>query len=228
MIRIAITTYNRPAMLERLVNRLFDEDGYKLDVYIYDDGSDEAPSVPGCTVHTYEHGGARGFYRLWNGIMQDAQEAHDWARLIVLPDDVDPMSGFLGRSTELYDAIDDKHKVAMGLLTDEERRGKASWTDFVPRVVETSAGKVYHTQWTEHALICGRRFVDAMPHMYSLPERAFITNPLRSSGVGAHISRAMDSAGFHIYQAFETLLHHGDHESLMHPELRKEERLTTK
>jgi len=49
----------------------------------------------------------------------------------------------------------------------------------------------------------------------------------RSSGVGRQISRRLHAYGNTMYGVNETLLLHGDHESVMHPEERKTEPLIT-
>lgn len=230
MIRIAITTYNRPEMLKALVRRLlYETNDYAFRIHVYDDGSDDLKYVPGAVLYPFSHGGKKGFNRILNAILNDARNDRTWDYMIILPDDVEPVDNFVTRAVRLWNSIGDRRKMALGLLTDDQRRGVANWTGFTPEIKTTNTGeKIYHSQWTEHALICQRPFVQTVPAMMPKDELVWIKNPNRGSGVGAHISMAIHRAGYHIYQAYETLLHHGDHPSLMHPGHRRNEMLTTR
>jgi hypothetical protein len=50
-------------------------------------------------------------------------------------------------------------------------------------------------------------------------------NPHISSGVGQQISVRLSEKGLNMYHVINTLTTHGDHESVLLPELRKNEKL---
>jgi hypothetical protein len=202
-------------MVRRLVKSLGQRKG--LDTYVYDDGSrPPLGKIANATVYNYEDnaGKLHFWFRVWE-MLEDAREA-EWDRLLWLPDDVELVPDFWNRLDELWDVVTlDPLAVCLNPLT-LAGHPCIQWVD--TDLVKFEAG-VHLTQWMDCCGLVTRRFVELAAAMMR-------KNPYyrqgNSSGVGRTLSLGMDQLGYHLYQASETLLIHGDHPSVMHPDLRTE------
>jgi len=210
-LRIVITTYNRPEMCLNLVNSLCD-----YDVTVYNDGGDDV-NTDLYDVHQvyFPHSGKRFYWWMWNRIFQDLKDS-DY--VLFLPDDVTlhPDGESISRLVNLFRAIDDPNKVCLNPLVDK-RGHVCQWNTFDPvRTVD-----VWQTQWFDCCGLVNRAFFETLSYNVApVPQEHFLNN--QSSGVGSQISKRLHAAGRTMYQVHESLLQHGEHASVMHPEFRQE------
>lgn len=231
-IHVAITTCERLDMLTSLLDDIRREGTrHDIRIYVYDDHSSDpldSPDDHGVTEYKYmgyRHG-KRNFWRIVSMALSKAIVS-EWDYFFMMPDDVRLEGGFFDEAIALWESIEDPSKRAMNLLQDEQRRGRAAWTGFTPIICHTTIGPVYKSQWTEHALMCERSFFDIVSSIRQ-PDFHRWNRRNVSSGVGEHISHQIHGAGYSIYQVYNTLLHHGNHASVMHPGHRESTPLTTK
>jgi hypothetical protein len=214
-------------MVARLVKSLRRKD---VDIYVYDDGSDVPVEIEGATVYRYkENAGKWNYWIRVHDMFRDALKADDWDALLWLPDDVE-LSWWSDNAIATWEFWDDL-EYYWEILRDADpltvclnplalrHHPCEQWVPFEP--VPVLGHEVYQTQWMDCCGLVDRRFVEVAMLLAN-------TNPYAqgiSSGVGKRLSIGMDERGFHMYQVADTLLTHGDHESVMHPE-RKTELLT--
>lgn len=226
---VAITTYNRPEMLRRLLRQLRHEQGsHELEILVYDDAGhdslpDNDPALAGVQVHRFgrNHGKA-GFWQLISRILADAAMSRaDY--LVMLQDDAGVVPGFFDTARRTWEGINDTRKAALFMLRDRQREGQAAWTGFKP--VDRRHGRlvVTQTQWTDCMFFAGRaRFLSLVPSIKPVERLPGV----QSSGVGRQISLRLHEGGYTIYQPKRTLVTHGRHESVMHGEVRRHQPLT--
>lgn len=199
--RVVITTYNREAMARRTAAQF---DGH--DVHVYVDGWGKY-QIQATQHRMAKPPGRDRYYQVWNRILRDAYHA-EWDRILVLPDDF-TLVGDLDQLEQLKgDAV------ALVPIVDKRGRGPC----WVPRN-PVDLGAVWQTHWVDCCFYAGRDMFEAIG--WRIPDFApdhFETN--QSSGVGKYMSLALQD--HKIYQATETLFAHGDHDSVMHYQHRKE------
>ena len=234
---VTITTYNRQAMLNRLLDQIREQgEGYDLQVRVYDDGSDHpVEHMPPVELIHHEHGGRELFWEIVSGILMDAQEL-EYDYWVHLPDDVILRSGFLG-STFFGEAIEtwegvkkaDPKAVCLSPLKCKRWYHK-QWTDFEPKLRTAHLGGgvnrlVWQIQWNDLCWIADRGIGEALD--WRIDPIDWNTEPHTSSRVPAQISKRLHAAGHTMYGVGQTLLDYPPHVSLMNPEERELNPLTT-
>lgn len=227
---VAVTTYNRPEMLRRLLKQLRREAGrHDVTVHVYDDAGTRSlrsddPAMAGVRLYRYtENNGKAGYWRVVSQALADAAKGNgDY--FLLLQDDVELVPGFFDEVRRQWEMNPDRRKAALFMLRDRQRDGKACWTNFKPRVRRYGSLRATQTQWTDCLFFTDRRFFRVIPGIDPV-----VPAPLRgqSSGVGRQISLRLHRGGYTIYQASRSLVLHGDHESVMHPRIRRMQPLTT-
>jgi len=198
-------------LLKRLVDQIHAQNHHGVEVQLYTDSI----------------GGRENFYSLIGLIFEEMKdETFDY--WIHLPDDVELRPDFFSRATSHFDTIRryDPRSVTLNplrLQSDYRRQ----WTDFVPRRL----GQLWQTQQVDCCWIADRQLGDALEWRIDEVHPARFTyiegDPVTGSGVGSQMSQRLHEQGYTMYGVSETLLSHGDHESLMNPEERKRNPLTT-
>jgi hypothetical protein len=212
MIRVGITTYNRPEMLARLVDAL---DSPYTDIVIYDDGSEPPASSDVATVYRYDENAGKDFWYLRvRDMLEDALDDEDWEYLFWTPDDLEPaFPHVLERMVAKFDLLKrrDENAVCLNPLK-LVHHPTAQWVNFDP--VRVDGG--WQTQWMDCCGLVDRRFCELAVDLLRDFRPSFIRN--LSTGVGKRLSIGMHEAGFTLYQTSETYFLHGDHQSRMTPE----------
>ena len=233
VVQVHITTYNRPEMLARLLGQLSeqsqDRDG-RLDIHIWDDAStydvqsrifevlrDHHLNI--CLYLLQENRGKERYWKTMHSIFQKARQKK-WDYFLMLQDDLELCSGFFDRISDTWNTIGRRYSV-INLFTDETRVGRSIWGCPTPKLIEDT--ELWQCNWTDPMFFCDRWALDAIG-FYMKPIENH--SPAMGSKVGMQLSKRFNAAGVSIYQGIETLVHHGDHPSMMNPELRKQKPLT--
>lgn len=232
-IHVAITTYQRDKSLKRLIEQIHKEASKGLDIRLYVYSDDPESGVPEwwhgilseeCHYFpAYEHRGKRGFWRTINDILSDANlTSFDY--FFLLQDDIELEDHFFRRMIGSWNCIHDKDKICLNPLMDGSRRGVPNWTGIDPKVVHGSYGtKFYRTGWVDCIFMSERRMLDALNwRINPIDDSRWKRNKFLSSGVGQQISKRLIAKDLHPYQVYESLVHHGGHESKMNPQERKQ------
>lgn len=215
-IAILITTCKRPEMLAQLLDDIKREmpSGWEPWISVTEDVWPDSPEYSSELkqrvdrwASTREHGAAKysiTMYHMWQWL-----RLVSWDRMLQIPDDVRLERDFFHRIELTWQAIDDPQKVCLSPLRDSRTQCWTGWEML-------DMGPAMLSQWTDLAIYTDNRWMDAI---YGVP----IVVPRRSesSGVGAWLSRRWHDEGMRMYHVKKSLLRHGDHESVMHPEHRK-------
>ncbi|KKM17859.1 hypothetical protein LCGC14_1671560 [marine sediment metagenome] len=219
-IRVHVVTYDRPAMLLRLLGdlgRSADPWHGDVEVEVFDDASPSDYAI------------VREFlrYRAWTFTRSSTNHGkhHHWklitsayatveaseADLVVhMPDDVRLCKRFFHRAEAIWDGLDEPHKLAVNLLRDSLREGKSCWTSIVP----TIADHIIYTGWVDGLFMAGRRYFELLNYRAVPVPAPFTASPQRGSGVYAYISEKLIDHG-QFYCVKESLAVHVDSPSKM-------------
>jgi hypothetical protein len=164
-IHFVITAFNRPQMLKRLLEQIFEQaSDYEIHVDVFEDGGvDPSPELVGFSNLTLfrreANGGKIGFWHLIHLAFQRIEQVHaDY--YFFLQDDIEIPAGCLTRSIEQLKAISDATCDCLNLLFDESRGGKPSWTGFKPHLALFGDHLFCKTQWTDMLFLARRSFLN--------------------------------------------------------------------
>jgi len=143
-----------------------------------------------------------------------------------IQDDIRLCVRFFGRTTQLWDSIEDPKKATLFLLRDDSRGadGVAPWTG----ATMVPAGKVNRTQWVDgNAFLYGPNTQAALPWgTLQPPPPRWYRNPLLGSGFGRQLSKGLVKQGFNLFQARESYVEHLHRCSIMNPLVREADPLS--
>jgi glycosyltransferase involved in cell wall biosynthesis len=220
---IVITTYEREDMLKQLLEDIFKYTEYKMYVVVFDDGSKRTYDLSKYDVKYIKYVKNNGLKNLWR-VINDAFKfigKIDAKYYFYLQDDLRLKKNFFEESIRIFEKIDDDKKICLELRTDQ-RTTRPNWTAIEPKIID----EYIHTQWVELDFICKYNFFESLNFKINpIPMSRWDKNPHNSSGVGQQISVRLSEKGLNMYHVINTLTTHGDHESVLLPELRKNEKL---
>jgi glycosyltransferase involved in cell wall biosynthesis len=220
---VMIPTYERPLML-RAVLAALGREPHDLHIIVVDDASSRATrtsvrewlefarlpvvykSMPG-------HCGRERFYEVINQLWSYAQRVPaDY--YVMLQDDITLEPDMLSQAISVWESIDDPTKICLNLMLDKVREDQICWTGCLPE-----RGAHYsRTQWVDGFYLAEKRFFNALSwRLDSVHPWRWRDVTLQSSGVGQQMSLRLHQAGYSMYRVPKTLVHHGNHPSLMHP-----------
>ncbi|HET8933381.1 MAG TPA: glycosyltransferase [Polyangiales bacterium] len=162
--------------------------------------------------------GKQGYYLTYQAAFTLARRIQPTHTLFI-QDDLSLAPDFFARAFALWGSIRDRKKAVLSLISfgDDEVHGR--WTRYKRR--KLLGGKVWKTQWFDlPAYLVDEYFFETLGY------RVFPADPLRfarglgiSSGIGEQLTRRLWRRG-NIYQAAQTLVFHGEHESVMNTNAR--------
>lgn len=204
---VLITTYNRPELLDRLLEQI----PSWCNVSVYDDGSTRPYTLPDNIYTKCAHHGKTNYWKLVNRIFSEIPEDDHY---IMLPDDVTLEDNFFEKAVKLWENLEDKHKICLSLLLDKSWIGKPNWTNYPHRTIIYKNISYYRTQWVDMCFIAGPEFFRVLGGIHPIPKKRWDDNKYLGSGVGQQISMRLYKR-HNLYQVTESLVHHGDHVSMM-------------
>ena len=223
---IVITTFNREKMLKELLNDIFKYTEYKMFVVVFDDGSNKPYDLSEYDVKYIKYVKNNGLKYLWRIISDTFKFCKniDAEHYFYFQDDLRLKENFFQESISIFESIPDNDKISLGTLMIDSQRNTPKWTGVYPIEYD----KYYKTQWCELVFMCKYKFFESLEFKLNpIPLSRWNKNPNISSGVGQQISVRLFEKGLNMYHVINTLTTHGDHESVLLPELRKNEKLIT-
>lgn len=188
-----ITSYDRPEMLQNVVNHLR---GQGIEPLIFLDG-------------VTEHRGKKGFYKTWNEILQAAEKIEADIYLF-MPDDVINLD--IDRIKAIHATM--RKPYAFNLTNDGRKK---CWVNKAC----VDMGDKYSIGFVDCGFFCGRETLDKLGYYMNQPPKGwFELAEGMSSGVGMMLSKRLYNAGVQCYKPKKSLAYHGDHESKMHKQER--------
>lgn len=224
---VIITTFNREKMLKVLLDDIFKCKKYKILVTIFDDGSVEPYDLSNYDVKYIKYVKNNGLKKLWKVIDDTFKYCKNIQSkyYVYLQDDLRLKDDFFEKSVTIFESIPDDKKISLVTLLIDSQKNQPKWTGISP----TEFDEYYKCQWCELIFICKYNFFQTLEFkMNPINPLRWEKNPNSSSGVGRQISQRLLSLECNMYQVKNTLASHGDHESKLLPELRKNEKLITK
>lgn len=221
-IRLIIFTYERPKMLKRLLADVQEHRGaHEISVVVYDDASssgyDEVQKKLGVLGGTYVRArkkhGKQQFWK-WVSRAYSDQRTRDEPLFCLLPDDFRLCTRFFDRAINIWNRITDPYKVALNPIRDDSREGVECWTKQRP----IDCGPVFDAGWVDGALLCNRRYFEALNwKIHPVDSIRWRRNPKSSSGVGEQISVRLALARLGMYKVKRSLCVHVAVPSKMNP-----------
>lgn len=210
-IKIIIFSYQRQQMLESLINEV-----KEYDYTIIDDGSSFKLTK---NFHQFQHGGKPKFWRMWDFALRMLRDNHS-DLFIFMPSDVSNVN--IPKIIELHNQFKSK-AYAYNLINDGR---KNCWNMIQPVQVDEHTMKV---GFTDCGFFCNKQLLNRIGYYVNeINPRRFEHNEAISSGVGQDLTFRMLRTNCNMYTPTKSLVYHGDHESLMHPEHRKKIPLISK
>jgi len=215
-----IFTYNRPYMLAGLLSELFGNG----EVLIIDDGT--KVDMPGIysdqTLIRTVHEGKQGFWKKWLLARQIAlATGHDY--FCFLPDDVHDID--LKALEEIKAQGWHDRLFAMTLCNTGERYRWGKWRA-IQDDFELSGRTWQQCDYVDGCFITNRLTLESFD-IDPVPAEWF-DRPDKSSGVGYQMTQKLRALGCPMMLPDKSIVHHGDHESVMHAEHRKITKLISK
>ena len=231
---IVITTYNREDFLHRLLNNIeANKSNYRILIIVFDDASENQYDISQHNIEYVRYSINHGKWHYWK-LITDTMQICKYVNskyFIYLPDDVTIDDNFFEKSIDLYESIKDENKICLNLLMVKQQIGKTNWTNFNPIVYNEN---IYQTQWCDLCFISEKKMLGELDYKITpIPQSRWYSKKYRanrgnlSSGVGEDISKRLHELKHKMYHVKKSLVFHGDHNSHMNPERRKNEKLTT-
>jgi len=224
-IQILIPTCNRPQQLASLrdsINRkaaLFEHEQWTS---IFEDTEAASCEEHGINYSYYMTGRRYGKENFWQFITFMFSKLIDADYYFFIADDMELCDSFFERAISTYDNIQDDKKICLSLYMPKGREDKPNWTNIVPTKVKFEGTEVLRTQWNDLCFVAKKDFFEALEYKINpISYKRWQKDPLRSSGVGEQISHRLHKAGYYMYHTIESLVTHGDHDSVMNPIERK-------
>lgn len=228
---VVVFSYNREQMLKDLfldVMGQMTEPTRQHDILIIDDGSDWMVSdLPEwmrdeSTIIKTIHEGKQGFWKKWLLARQIALGTnHDY--FVFMPDDLSKVD--IPAINEIISQGWDDNLFALNLLNTGERyrwgKGQGTQEDF------ELAGRIWQQcDYVDGAFVTNRATLQAI-EIDPVPSTWF-DRPDKSSGVGYQMTMKLRVLGCPMMLPDKSLAFHGDHDSVMHKEHRKQVKLISK
>lgn len=203
---IFVFSYQREQMLNQVLKELKGEV-----VTILDDGSDFIINHP--NVIRFKHGGKAKFWEKWFFAFKLAEGTDD-DFFMFMPSDYSEIN--LDKIKEIHNNYKDKPYV-YNIVNDGR---EMCWNNIRPIIKDRDTIQLF---FTDCGFFCNRLALEAIEfQMKEIDKNRFIKRKDISSGVGQYLTYAFNRARVKMYKPKSSLAFHGDHESTMHPEHRKE------
>lgn len=209
-IRCYIFTYDREQMLRATVSHL---NTFGIEPIIYDDGSDYECDLPNYNRH--KHRGKRLYWKTWDDVLLDAKK-NKADLYIFMPEDFQDID--IERIKTIHDSI--RKPYVFNIINDGR---KEQWVRFKPQELEDR----YRVGFTDCGFFCDREALDTIG-WYADPINNYWFEKYGSSGVGHQLTKRFFYRNIPCYIPKKSLAYHGDHESKMHPEERKKNKLISR
>jgi len=219
-IGVYITAYNRQGMLDALLEQLTD-----FNVTVFDDASEPKLVVPKSVqlVRARQNHGKKGYCVWINKLVQMARRGPKYT--MVLPDDVLFIDGGLDRARAIFAdlLLDNPNKgICLNMLRDNRN---SNWTKKKNTHYNESC---FSSGWVDGLFICNKKFLHNFGSIPSQHPGRWIANPAQSSGAWEYVTRKNYKDGHLFFQVKKSIVVHGDHPSVMHPEHRKKSPIRNK
>ena len=209
---IYLFSYQREEMLKGILKELKDEE-----VTILDDGSDFIINHP--NVLRFKNGGKAKFWEKWFIALKLAEGTDD-DFFLFMPSDYSDID--LVKIKEIHTEL--KGKPYVYNIVNDGR--EMCWNNTKPIQIDEDRIQVF---FTDCGFFCNRLALERIEWKMRVIDLArFARRKDISSGVGQQLTQMFNIARVPMYKPVKSLAFHGDHESTMHKEHRKQIPLISK
>lgn len=208
---VIVFSYNRETMLKEALKPL---DG--IEHLVIDDGS--SFDLEFCKYLQTDHQGKQGFWRLWNLALYECLNTdHDF--FMFMPDDFTNID--IDRIKELHDRF--KTTPYTYNIINDGRKNCWRISDNVQIDEDTE-----DCGFVDCGFFCNREALELLRWTIEPIPASRFNKPNISSGVGQQLTNRLAALRIPMYRPFKSLAYHGDHESQMHGDERKQNPLLSK
>jgi hypothetical protein len=211
-VSVSIFHRNRPEMLTALVEhlRLLGIGGNSIAVF--DDASDKLLKVDAIMFKYRKQNGKRGFWKLMDAALNwHISTGADYH--VILPDDFERPD--IRRAITLLQSIN--RPSVLNFIRDD--RGRC-WGDLFQ--VEQYTDELIHCGYCDCGFIIKHEQLGRLGAFCAPVPDVWFNTPEKSSGVGYQLTKRMDARGIKMFTPTVSLARHGDHDSRMHYDHRKD------
>ena len=216
-----VFSYNRPDMLRKVVEHV---SAYG-EVVVIDDKSDfnvHEVCPENTTVYVApEHRGKPGYWQQWLQAMQYAK-AFTGTHVCFMPDDFLDLD--VERLKKTIAALNNTFKFCINLINDGREQ---CFNYYAPQPLIINEERFKKIGFVDCGFICNVATLKYINYTIKNPGLNYQKNPAMSSGVGNQLSRNF-IGDVTMYLPERSFAYHGNHASMMHPELRKTQPLISK
>ena len=199
---IFVFSYQREEMLRKVLTDIQGED-----FVVLDDGSDFECE----NMIKFKHEGKQGFWKKWVKAFEIAKATKD-DLFIFMGDDF--LNIDLERIKEIHSQM--RGAYVYNLINDGRN---TCWVSKEPIPHDENTDRVF---FTDCGFFCNRKALQCINwKVREVNPKRFNNRPEISSGVGQNFTMQFNTARVPMYRPNKSLAYHGDHESVMHTELRK-------
>ena len=207
-----ISNYQRFEMLTKLIIDInsIDIEGVSVDYMVFDDCS--SYTIGKNVIRFKEHRGKERYWETFNDMFQYAK-MHEYDLYVFTPND------FLNYDFQslFRRAVDmSKTKYVFNIINDGRT---CSWTG---RNMIRLNKDTYRSFFTDCGFFTNRTTLNALDFkVMPIKEKPLFEQSKSGSGVGKQLSSRLCALNIPIFTPVKSLAYHGEHESLMNPEIRK-------
>ena len=168
----------------------------------------------------FPHRGKEKFWMTWDEMLKDAHQHKDVDLFMFIPDDFENID--IERIKEIHQEFKGRPYI-YNIIND----GRVEqWTPFKATPPKNGHQRV---GFTDCGFFCNRRALECTKwKVKPIDPARWKKDPKASSGVGRYLTLTFTNYKIPMYKPVKSLAYHGDHESVMHPEERKNNPLISK
>lgn len=229
-IHIAITTYNRPEHYKLLIKSIMKNiGGHEVTIHTYDDGSEMNLTHPK-EVRSFKYpvnNGKQGYWRVIDRALGDAAQYY-FDYFFLLQDDCELIKDFFDVAIKQWENINDPEKATYCTFTPTNVYNRIMWSSGRARDVVHNGVPYIKGNYVDCIFMCPRSTLERLDfRMNPIDPKVWVGRPNYSSGVGQQLSARLRELGMTMYTAWSSLTINNEQESMMNPEERKKNPLSS-
>jgi len=206
---IFIFSYNRESMLKQVVEKV-----KWYNFFIIDDGSNFYLPIKN-RMFCFEHHGKEGWWELWNTVF-DFAKTTDKGLIVFTPDD------FLDLNIEKIFELHEKYKDKPYVYNIVRDHRDYNWNHIPVKDIDEDTQQI---GFVDCGFFCNRKVLEMLEFKINPIDPKRFRNKSISSGVGEQLTARINKLGIPIYRPVKSLAYHGTHPSVMHPDMRKSNKI---
>ena len=211
---IFIFSFNREEMLKQVVERV-----KEYNYFVFDDGSNFNLPLKN-RLFRFDHRGKELWWELWDIVFDSTRYLHKEKELFVFTVD-----DFLDLNIEKIFELHEKYKSKPYVYNIVRDHRDYCWNH--KKVIDID-DETQQIGFVDCGFFCNREVLEMLEFKINPIDPKRFRNKSISSGVGEQLTARINKLGIPIYRPVKSLAYHGNHPSVMHPQLRKSDKIISK